>query len=192
MNYYQFHVGDFRSQTRHLTTVERALYRECLDEYYETEKPLNGADFDALARRLLARTDEEKQALRAVLQEFFTLHEDGYHHNRCDEEIAKNYANRKRQWFYALTNIQRAEIQGRRNASKANATPSWLSSSHKKEIANFYAMAATLTASTGVRHEVDHIVPLRSEVVCGLHVPWNLRAIPAHENRSKSNSFMEV
>ena len=36
---------------------------------------------------------------------------------------------------------------------------------------------------------VDHIIPLVSEKVCGLHVPDNLRCIPAHENLRKGNSF---
>lgn len=81
------HIGDFNGATRHLTFVERALYRELIDLYYDTEQPLN-ADLAKLARRVLANTDELKEALKIVLEEFFTLRDDGWHNERCDREIA--------------------------------------------------------------------------------------------------------
>lgn len=87
MNHYPHHIGDFNNATRHLTFVERALYRELLDLYYDTEAPLP-RDFDRLARRVLAVSDELRQALQVLLDEFFVLSEEGWRNARCDIEIA--------------------------------------------------------------------------------------------------------
>lgn len=89
MHHYPHHIGDFNNATRHLTRVERSLYRDAIDLYYDTEQALIGDDFEYLAKRLLANSDEEKSALRGVLNEFFTLKDGAYHHSRCDAEIAK-------------------------------------------------------------------------------------------------------
>lgn len=96
MNHYPHHVGDFNNATRHLTFVERALYRELLDLYYDTERPLI-ADVTKLARRVLAHTDEQREALQAVLDEFFNLQDDGWHNDRCDREIAAYHERQEQQ-----------------------------------------------------------------------------------------------
>lgn len=72
-----------------------------------------------------------------------------------------------------------------RRASLLRAKPPWLTKEQKREIAAVYKEAIRLSEETGVLHHVDHIVPLRGGTVCGLHVPWNLRAIPAHENQRR-------
>lgn len=71
-----------------------------------------------------------------------------------------------------------------RHLSKRNRVPAWadLSAIHA-----VYAEAVRLTKQTGIVHQVDHIVPLHSPIVSGLHWHMNLQPLPAEENAAKSN-----
>lgn len=85
----------------------------------------------------------------------------------------------------------RADTKSRRRKHRL-ATPKWLSRKQKSEIRQIYQIAITMSKTTGEQYVVDHIVPLRSELVCGLHVPWNLRVIPQQENLLKSNKLIDT
>lgn len=93
---------------------------------------------------------------------------------------------RKWEKRYATIMAKANAHHAKRRTSKLHATPQW---SDLKRIEAIYAEAQRLTMETGVVHHVDHIVPLQGKNVCGLHVSWNLRAIPALENLTKSNKF---
>lgn len=77
-----------------------------------------------------------------------------------------------------------------RAASLLNATPEWLTKDDREAIVSIYETRARTTTETGILYHVDHIVPLRGETVCGLHVPWNLQVIPATENVRKHNKLV--
>jgi hypothetical protein len=85
----------------------------------------------------------------------------------------------------------RADTKARRRKHRV-ATPKWLTRRQKSEIRQLYQIAMTMTKTTGEQYVVDHIVPLRSEFVCGLHVPWNLRVITREENLAKSNQIVDT
>lgn len=95
MNYYQHHIGDFNNATRHLSLVERAIYRDLLDMYYDTEKPIDASNLERLARRLQCTAEDQTAALKYVLDEFFTLEDGVYINNRCEREIAEYHGKRK-------------------------------------------------------------------------------------------------
>jgi len=79
-----------------------------------------------------------------------------------------------------------AAKQAKRRFSAGQATPAWANDFFIKEA---YALARLRTKIFGFRWHVDHIVPLNSGTVCGLHVEHNLQVIPGASNLAKSNRF---
>ncbi len=77
-------------------------------------------------------------------------------------------------------------LQNKRHAAFLKRMPAW---ANQQKIAAIYAQCAALTKSTGIRHEVDHIVPLQGKYVSGLHVHENLQILTATDNRRKWNRF---
>lgn len=95
MNYYEHHLGDYAQATAHLSFVEDAAYSRLLRKYYAEEKPLP-SELRAVQRLIGARTDEEREAVQVVLDEFFTLEGDGWHNKRADAEIEKVLGKREK------------------------------------------------------------------------------------------------
>ncbi|WP_019658940.1 DUF1376 domain-containing protein [Stenotrophomonas hibiscicola] len=88
MNYFELHLGDYAAATAHLSLIEDAIYSRLLRRYYLQEEALP-ADVKQVARLAGARSQEELEAVQAVLDEFFTLTDTGWHNKRADEEIAR-------------------------------------------------------------------------------------------------------
>jgi len=84
MHFYQFHIGDYKSHTHHLSPMEDLAYRRLLDHYYLHEVPIKQRD---IARQIGLR-DLEQEVL-TVLDEFFVSTENGFINPRADEEINK-------------------------------------------------------------------------------------------------------
>jgi len=87
------------------------------------------------------------------------------------------------EYYKALTSVRK-----RRHRS---ATPKWITPEQKLAMREMYLQAQKITKITGERYVVDHIIPLISPEVCGLHVPWNLRVITQEENLKKSNKIVD-
>ena len=84
MHYYNFHIGDYKSHTHHLTVIEDIAFCRLLDHYYLHEAPIK----QRTIARQIGMLDYEQEVL-SVLNEFFHDTPDGYIHPRADEEIAK-------------------------------------------------------------------------------------------------------
>lgn len=82
-----------------------------------------------------------------------------------------------------------AAYQATRRSIKMKATPVW---ANYEKIKLKYIERDMMRKLTGLDFHVDHRIPLQGENVCGLHVPNNLRVIPARDNLSKNNKLQNA
>lgn len=147
--------------------LETEKYREKRADYF-TE--YNKSDRGQEAKRKYYEANRDKVLARAAA--------------RAPEE-KRQYRNKHKannpEMYKALTSLRRRRFR--------DATPPWLNSEQKKAIRALYLHAQSMTEATGERYVVDHIIPLQSDIVCGLHVPWNLRVMTQEENLKKSNKL---
>src|SRR3546814_1820728 len=111
MNYVELHIGDYEKATAHLTGIEDGISGRLLRRYYDAEGPLV-ADLKALQRLVRARTRDERGAVENILEEFFYLADDGWHHTRCDEEIDRYQAKRSGRAHSKLQSLMRTSSAG--------------------------------------------------------------------------------
>jgi hypothetical protein len=91
--------------------------------------------------------------------------------------------------FYKANKERYVAARARRRAAQDSATPAWLTAIDKAMIQEMYDVSEARYIQTGIKHHVDHIVPINGKNVAGMHVPWNLQVITAHENLSKGWRF---
>lgn len=114
MYYYQYNINDTLAETRHLTHVERSLYRELTDVYLLDEQPFNKRNLERLKRRVMAISEEEINAFNFVLEEFFVLDDDVYRNEKLDLIIAEFQEKREKQ-----SKAGKASAKARASNSKA-------------------------------------------------------------------------
>lgn len=86
---------------------------------------------------------------------------------------------------YRLSNQHKCNARTARwIANVKRATPLW---SEIGEIEQVYQECRNISKQTGNPHEVDHIIPIHSDYVCGLHCLDNLQIITEKDNRTKNN-----
>ncbi len=117
MNYYERHIGDYLKDTAHLSLLEHGIYSRLLDVYYTKEQPLADAE---VARLIGARSKDEREALRAVLAEFFVSDGECWLQRRCEAEIERFKDKQRKAKASADARWAKGEAHTERNA---NASP---------------------------------------------------------------------
>jgi hypothetical protein len=110
---------------------------------------------------------------------------------RASARPAEEKKQHKQNYKDANPELYKALVSVRKRRHRA-ATPKWVGAEEKKAIRQLYLEAQRLTKLTGERYVVDHIYPLISEEVCGLHALRNLRIMTQAENLIKSNKMPDL
>jgi uncharacterized protein YdaU (DUF1376 family) len=88
VNYFELHIGDYESATAHLSILEDGVYNRLMRVYYRTQAPLP-LDVKQICRLIRAVSKAERDTVALILSEFFIEGVDGWHNDRCDEEITR-------------------------------------------------------------------------------------------------------
>ena len=159
-------------------------------EFYKASKELDGLMYTCKdcykivdRKRRLKHADKEKSRHAKYSKENPEKEREKYrrwYKNNSEKASAKA----KR---YYLKNLDKnAAKSSKRRAQMANACVSWADTD---KIQAIYSKCRQISDETGIEHHVDHIIPIKSDFVCGLHVENNLRILTGFENQSKHNNF---
>lgn len=187
MIFTQFHWGDWVRSTQDLTPLERGVYIDLLQRYYQKERPITDAECKRIAR---AYANAEQEAMQYVLQTFFTHEEDQWRHERCDAEIAKANAvsakradAAKRSWesrntqkkrvnpeFRAKDEANAMQTQYERNANaeqvQSNCNASALLTNNQEPITNNQIKETTTVVVVGENSPIEEVTATPSRTAC--------------------------
>lgn len=172
-------ASEFQSDAQKRTGLSSRC-KACLSAGQKARLKLHPGESTKYVQAWRAKNPERAKALNAPSEK----------RRAIDRERYRNTPGRKEAVNRRLKelNKRRPEIKNaiiaRRRALQKKALVPWADKAAMREM---YAVAKQLERTTGIKHHVDHIVPLQSQFVCGLHCEGNLQVLPAFLNHQKLN-----
>ena len=149
----------------------REYYNENKEDLSLYSKEYNEKNKELVATKKKEYYEKNKEQRKQYRQE----------HKEEIKEYSKQYSQKHK--------AEHCARSAKRRANKLNATPAY---ADLNAINRIYRKCHLLSVVTSRQYHVDHIIPLQSKLVCGLHHEGNLRILTASENCIKHNSFEPI
>lgn len=167
--------------------------KKCVCESHKAMRAANAnkrylADRDSRLAKAKKYAEDNAEQVKLARRDHYIRNREAIKQNAAGWAESNRESRRKiaREWAKRNRDIVSANNR-KRQARKQNATPAWFGEFDDFVMKEAYDLAKRREAATGIKWEVDHIVPLAGRKVCGLHVGGNIQVIPMAENRKKSN-----
>jgi hypothetical protein len=185
--YYEANKEHLRKKQIEWEIRNEEAFKQYHQSYYEANK-------EAIKEKRRAYYQANKERVKQRVVEYRVKNKDlrkdleAARHKKYREENKEKIALSWKKWCEKNPAKRRHYVRSRQ-AAQMQRTPKWLTKEQFEQIQCFYHEAKMLEVETGIKHHVDHIIPLKGKLVSGLHVPENLRVIPASENMRKFNQY---
>ncbi len=147
----------------------------CCNGHVALRQTTNGACIACTKEKAAANRSSRREAVR-----------------KSTEKNRVRNALRRKETYAAYKKRHSGRVNARnalRTNEKSRRTPCWLTADDRWIIEQAYELAKQRTDVFGFPWHVDHIIPLRGELVSGLHTPYNLQVIPGVDNLRKLNKY---
>lgn len=149
-----------------------------LDQYHKKASNKDGLDNRCAPCKNARRRERYKQNKE---------YEDA--RNRAWMDKNRKYFRAYNKEYYEKNKDDYSARTAKRKARLLNATPVWADERYLKDLYVNCREAEIIFKDIDVKFNVDHIVPLKGKLVCGLHTEDNLQILTASENFRKNNVY---
>ena len=132
-------------------------------------------------------TNKCKECMSEMKKKIYYARHDYYKEQHAEYRASHREERRRNVKQHRLNNLEKyKEYNLRKEKGRQQASVAW---ADKIKIREIYIESRRISEETGVKHHVDHQIPLTHPLVCGLHVETNLEIITGLKNMKKHNSF---
>jgi hypothetical protein len=182
----------YREENRErLAEFDKAKYRANVAQRKEYARQYEQKNRAAVTERHRQWRAANKDALAEARRKYFEANKDRILESRRKKRIenSQQIVAKVRRWREANPDKKRA-AHAHRRARKKKAVPPWFGEFDQFVWIEAADLARRRRATTGLKWEADHMIPLMADLASGLHVAANCQVIPAKLNGAKHNKLV--